>query len=197
VKPLEVCQGDKLLIRTNERASNLINGQTLSVASVHDGIITTTEGPQIDTRAFKQFAHGFAVTSHRSQSKTTDHVVVAAARLDAKSVYVACSRGRLSCSLHTPDKAALFERLPDGNRAAALDFPKEHAIPAKTDRENRWADVAQPVSSAAEDRLRRQTVLSDPWWRGLLKNVAEWGRRVLPGCAVDAAREMETQSINR
>jgi hypothetical protein len=197
VKPLDVCLGDRLLIRANDRASNLINGQTLAVASVQDGVITTTEGPRIDTRTFKQFTHGFAVTSHRSQSKTTDHVVVAAARMDAKSVYVACSRGRLSCSLHTPDKAALFERLPDGNRAAALDFPKAHAIPAETDREKRWAEVDQPVSTASEDRLRRQAVLSDPWWRGLLKSVAEWGRRVLPGRAVDAAREMETQSINR
>jgi hypothetical protein len=48
-------------------------------------------------------------------------VVVAAARLDAKSAYVACSRGREMCSVHTPDKTALMAHLPEGNRLAALD----------------------------------------------------------------------------
>jgi len=46
---------------------------------------------------------------------------VAAARLDAKSSYVACSRGREMCSVHTPDKATLMAHLPEGNRLAALD----------------------------------------------------------------------------
>ena len=47
---------------------------------------------------------------------------MAAARLDAKSAYVACSRGRELCSIHTPDKAALMAYLPEGNRLAALDL---------------------------------------------------------------------------
>ena len=29
-----------------------------------------------------------------------------------------CSRGRRSCIVHTPDKARLIERLPEGNRRA-------------------------------------------------------------------------------
>ena len=61
------------------------------------------------------------MTSHASQSKTVEHVVVAAERLTAKAAYVACSRGQVSCVVHTPDKAALLDRLPDGNREAALD----------------------------------------------------------------------------
>ena len=35
--------------------------------------------------------------------------------------YVACSRGRQSCTIHTPDKVRLMERSPEGNRRAALD----------------------------------------------------------------------------
>jgi hypothetical protein len=38
---------------------------------------------------------------------------------------VACSRGRGSCIVHTPDKARLIERLPEGNRRAALDALSE------------------------------------------------------------------------
>jgi hypothetical protein len=49
---------------------------------------------------------------------------------------VACSRGRGSCIVHTPDKARLIERLPEGNRRAALDVLPE--IPsAKTSIVNR------------------------------------------------------------
>ena len=33
--------------------------------------------------------------------------------------------GRKSCILHTPDKARLMERLPEGNRRAALDVLSE------------------------------------------------------------------------
>src|SRR5690606_27499911 len=112
----EVCVGDKLLVRANDKARGLINGETLTVKAVRDGVITCKDGRKIDTQHFAQLAYGFAVTSHRSQSKTSDHVVVAAAALDAKSAYVACSRGRRSCVLHTPDKEALLARLPSGNR---------------------------------------------------------------------------------
>ena len=70
---------------------------------------------------FKQWTHGYVITSHKAQGRTCERVVVAAARLDAKSSYVTCSRGRESCSVHTPDKAALMAHLPEGNRKATLD----------------------------------------------------------------------------
>jgi hypothetical protein len=65
------------------------------------------------------------LTSHKAQGWTADHVVVAAERFTAKGAYVACSRGRRSCIVHTPDKARLIERLPEGNRLAALDALSE------------------------------------------------------------------------
>jgi len=68
-----------------------------------------------------QWCHGYVVTSHKAQGWTADHVVIAAERLTSKGAYVACSRGRKSCVVNTPDKARLIERLPEGNRRAALD----------------------------------------------------------------------------
>jgi hypothetical protein len=118
---LEIASGDKLLVRANDRETGLLNGQVVTVATIKSGVIRTTAGHEIDTGRFKAWAHGYAVTSHHAQSKTTEHVVVVAERLDAKSAYVACSRGRRSCTVHTPDKAALLDRLPDGNRMAVLD----------------------------------------------------------------------------
>jgi conjugative relaxase-like TrwC/TraI family protein len=140
-RQLEVAAGDRLLIRANDRRAGVLNGEIVTVGRIESGVIQATDGRRIDTRQFREFAHGFAVTSHASQSKTVEHVIVAAGRLDAKAAYVACSRGQLSCMVHTPDKAALLDRLLDGNRDAALDFlGSEHSLARKAlDRTWAWA----------------------------------------------------------
>ncbi|MBI2516006.1 MAG: relaxase domain-containing protein [Opitutae bacterium] len=194
VQPMEVCPGDKLLVRANDRAAKLINGQTLNVTAVKDGIIHTTEGRKIDTGKFRQFGYGFAVTSHRSQSKTTDHVVVAAARLDAKAAYVACSRGRLSCSVHTPDKVALLERLPQGTRPAGLDFQPLAAGLARTEA---WARLDRHVPGTEDRPDPAVSALAHPWWRGIMHGVAEWGRKAMPGHPVDRAAEVRIHNQTR
>ena len=120
-RPIDVCPGDKILIRANARSLGLINGQVLTVGKIGlDGTLHTQEGITVPA-TFKQWTYGYVVTSHKAQGRTCERVVVAAARLDAKSSYVACSRGREMCSVHTPDKAALMANLPEGNRKAALD----------------------------------------------------------------------------
>jgi conjugative relaxase-like TrwC/TraI family protein len=121
VRPIGICPGDKILVRANQRTLGLINGQVLTVGKIEaDGTLHTREGATVPP-LFKQWTHGYVVTSHKAQGRTCERVVVAAARLDAKSAYVTCSRGRELCSVHTPDKAALMSHLPEGNRRAALD----------------------------------------------------------------------------
>ena len=120
-RALNVAIGDKILIRANDRGRGLINGQVLTVEDIQpDQTIRTREGVTIPA-TFRQWCHGYVVTSHKAQGRTCDHVIVAAEKLDAKGAYVACSRGRLSCSVHTPDKERLLARLPEGTRRAALD----------------------------------------------------------------------------
>ena len=120
-RALDVAVGDKLLIRANDRKHALINGQVLTVADIGpDQSIRTREGVTIPA-AFRQWCHGYVVTSHKAQGRTCDHVIVAAEKLDAKAAYVACSRGRKSCAIYTPDKERLLARLPEGTRRAALD----------------------------------------------------------------------------
>ena len=124
-RSVEVATGDKLLIRANQKRLGLINGQVLTLDRINpDGSILTCEGLRIPA-AFRQWCHGYVVTSHKSQGRTHEHVIVAAGRLDAKSAYVACSRGKISCSIHTPDKAWLMQHLPEGTRRAALDVLSE------------------------------------------------------------------------
>ena len=108
---------------------------------------------------FRQWCHGYVVTSHKAQGWTADHVVVAAERLTSKGAYVACSRGRRSCIVYTPDKARLMERLPEGNRRAALDVlsemrPKNASI---RNRVRAWKQLSRRLG-AAHRRAIRSTI---------------------------------------
>jgi hypothetical protein len=171
---LEVAAGDRLLIRANDRASGVLNGEVVTVAGVRAGMIETADGRRIDSRRFGEFAYGFAVTSHASQSKTVEHVVVVAERLTAKAAYVACSRGRESCVVHTPDKAALLDRLPNGNREAALDFlGSDHSLARMAlDRTLAWAKalggratmLPKAVREVAERMWRRKHATLEAEW---------------------------------
>jgi ATP-dependent exoDNAse (exonuclease V) alpha subunit len=111
-RQIEASPGDKVLVRANDKEHGLINGQVLTISSIApDGVLQTKEGVRVPAK-FRQWCHGYVVTSHKAQGWTADHVVVAAEGLTAKGAYVASSRGRKSCILHTPDKARLMERLP-------------------------------------------------------------------------------------
>jgi conjugative relaxase-like TrwC/TraI family protein len=194
---MEVCAGDRLLIRANDRRAGLINGQIVTVSAIHKGVVETQEGRRINTAKFREFTYGFAVTSHKAQSKTAEHVIVAAERLNAKAAYVACSRGRQSCSIHTPDKANLLARLPDGNRAAALDIlPRTgRAIPEVASRPIAWNKAVQQEVAARELSGRILHATSFGWWRGVMHNVARWMEHAMPGRGVDSAAIERTHGM--
>jgi conjugative relaxase-like TrwC/TraI family protein len=125
-REIELAAGDKILLRVNDKKAGLVNGDVLTVKSIAvNGRIETAEGKTLSA-SYRHFTHGYVVTSHKSQGRTADKVVVAAARLDCKAAYVACSRGRQSCAVFTPDKASLFAGLPrSADRRAVLDVLKE------------------------------------------------------------------------
>jgi hypothetical protein len=160
-RPFEVAAGDRILIRANDRSAPLLNGEIVTVHRIARGQLHLSDSRVIDTAKFREFTHGYAVTSHASQGMTVDHVIVAAERLDAKAAYVACSRGRHTCTLHTPDKAALMDRLPSGNRAAALDMlevNRSRTNQITPDRKGLWAqarDNIQALQRTAAQTLSR------------------------------------------
>jgi len=82
---------------------------------------------------------------------------IAAERLTAKAAYVACSRGQVSCVVHTPDKTALLARLPDGNREAALDLlGADHSLARKAlDRTLAWAQSATARDGILSKLMRK------------------------------------------
>ena len=164
-REIDVAVGDKLLLRANDKEAGLINGEILTVAGFGaDGSIKTTEGKLVPPH-YRHFTHGYAVTSHKSQGRTVDHVVVAAARLDNKAAYVACSRGRRSCAVFTPDKVQLFAGLARSTeRQAVLDVLAEQ----EEERKRRKAAARQHARSAAmaqvekDESAEAETVISVP-----------------------------------
>ncbi|ADV84507.1 MobF family relaxase [Terriglobus saanensis] len=97
---------------------------------------------------FRQFDHGYAVTSHSSQGLTTDRVI---ANIDTDSsrslinnrlAYVAISRASEDARIYTNDAATLGQRLStDVTKTAALDF------------------TARPEHSAAQEVSKARTVV--------------------------------------
>ena len=188
---LEVAQGDQLLIRMNDKALGLINGQVVTVESVRpDGSMHTQCGKEIPA-TFRQFAHGYVVTSHKAQGRTARHVIVAAERLDGKSAYVGCSRGRESCDVFTPDKDRLFDGLPfDGNRRAALDVLKEQRHVARASI-SRPPSVVNRIKTAATSAARRVAHASDR-----LRKSAVFARRwSMPQAEVESTTKRKVKSL--
>ena len=121
-RELEICTGDKILIRSNHRPDGLVNGQVLTVKRLWSGGTLETREGKFLSPGFRHFCHGYVVTSHKAQGRTHDMVVVAAEQLDAKAAYVACSRGRHEARVFTPEKEHLCKRLQrPADRLAATD----------------------------------------------------------------------------
>src|SRR5436309_13114486 len=64
---------------------------------------------------FKQFAHGYAVTAHRSQGKSVDSVIISADGMRKELFYVAATRGKERVTVITSDKELLRESVARSN----------------------------------------------------------------------------------
>jgi conjugative relaxase-like TrwC/TraI family protein len=109
---IEVAAGDKLLMMGNRKEPGFraTNGELTTVRSVERGIINLEDGRSVPAN-YREFTHGYAVTAHRSQGKTVDHVIVSADMMKQELFYVAASRGREGISIVTSDVERLGESL--------------------------------------------------------------------------------------
>ena len=109
---IEVAVGDKLLMMGNRKEPGFraTNGELTTVRSVERGVINLEDGRRVPAN-YREFTHGYAVTAHRSQGKTVDHVIVSADVMKQELFYVAASRGREGISIVTSDVERLGESL--------------------------------------------------------------------------------------
>ena len=144
-RAIELSEGDKILIRRNHKETELVNGNILTIDKINeDGSIQTREGKNIPAD-YRHFTHGYVVTSHKSQGHTRKEVIIAADSLNAKSAYVACSRGKEQAHIFTPDKQNLFNKLgTPTDRTAVADIIAKH-------RNGVWDMDATDAREAAKD----------------------------------------------
>ena len=135
MRKIELCEGDLIQFRVNLKAKKIYNG-TLARVSADPGkveILYSDGRPRklIDMpENYAAFDYGWVTTSHKSQGRTAENVVVAAESLDRKAFYVALSRGRREMSLHCPDKEHLKRGLAHhtGERASIHDLIRDREI---------------------------------------------------------------------
>ena len=108
---IEIAAGDRLLLMANRRDPGFraTNGEIVTVAQVDAaGLIRLEDGRRLPAN-YRQFAHGYAVTAHRSQGKSVDFVIISGDGMQKELFYVAASRGRQSIIVITSDKGRLRE----------------------------------------------------------------------------------------
>lgn len=105
---IEVSAGDKLLLMANRRDPNFraTNGELVTVRNVEQGSIQLEDGRSLPAN-YREFAHGYAITTHRSQGKTVDQVILSADAMKQELFYVAASRGRNGITVITSDAEQL------------------------------------------------------------------------------------------
>ena len=124
-RELKVADGDWLLLQAN--APGFVNGERVQVREIHGGRISLADGRELP-RAFNTFTHGYAVTSHSSQSKTVDDVLLVASSrsfgaVNREQFYVSVSRGRKRVHVFTDDADLLARRVSDSHeRKAAVEL---------------------------------------------------------------------------
>ena len=115
VRNLQVTKGDKIRITANGKTKDgkhLFNGTTYNIHGFDkEGNIKLSNGSTI-TKDFGHFNMGYVLTSHSSQGKTTDKVIISqsSATFRASSMeqfYVSVSRGKQAVSIYTDDKQQL------------------------------------------------------------------------------------------
>jgi conjugative relaxase-like TrwC/TraI family protein len=126
---IEVSAGDKLLLKANWRSKNFraTNGELVTVARVEPGLIKLDDGRQLPVE-YRQFAHGYAVTAHRSQGKTVDFEIIAAERMAQDLFYVSATRAREGLTVITSDSLGLQESIGvSGDRQSASELARRAA----------------------------------------------------------------------
>jgi len=114
---LEVAPSEKLLLTANYQAPGFraTNGELVTVSRVESNGRIHLEDGRVLPDNFKNFAHGYAVTAHRSQGKSVDSVIISGDGMTKELFYVAASRGRHTVQVFTSDKEQLRCSVAESN----------------------------------------------------------------------------------
>ena len=151
---MRLAMGDRLRVtaggKTADGRHRLNNGALYTVRGFTAAGDLVVDNGWVIGKNFGHIAHGYVVTSHASQGKTVDKVLIGQSQQslpasDRQQLYVSVSRGREQAVIFTDDKAALRE-------AAAHDRERLTAT-----------EVFRPRKPAGRERLRRHLSFLRRW----------------------------------
>ena len=150
---IEVAVGDRIRVSKNFQSAGrrFRNNELLTVTEIEEGRITV-EGGEIISRGALHIDQGVCVTSHASQGKTVDQVIVSCpvrsfSHTNEAQFYVSMSRARAAMYLFTDSKVALRE---------AVCRPSERLSPWELLEGNRRERAL--VKQAQQAQTRRQPI---------------------------------------
>ena len=158
----EFAAGDRVQFTAPDKGLGVANRDLGTVVGVEDGKMAlrldgkSTRTVTLDTAEFRQFDHGYAVTSHSSQGANRRprpgphrHQIRPIASSTNRLAYVAISRASEDARVYTNNAETLGERLAsDITKSAAVEFHK--AFPAGQAQEPFGIAANRPVSSDRE-----------------------------------------------
>lgn len=131
----EFSVGDRLQFTAPDKKLGIANRDIGTVTEMKDASMTVKmdgkgdRSVTFDTVSFRQYDHGYAVTSHSSQGLTTTRVLAhfdtegPRGLINTRLAYVAISRATHDAHIYTNDAEALSKRLAvDVSKSAAVDF---------------------------------------------------------------------------
>lgn len=164
---IELSKGDKIRITKN----GFGYGANISKRRVDNGNIHTVEHISSKgeihlkngTRLSNNFGHltyGYAVTSHSSQGKTVNTVLVAQSSKsfnasNAKQFYVSVSRGKEQVKIYTDDKNALLKAIKKDTKRTASIEAKDKKTTKRQKLNNRLSIVKTIYNSSKEGIARK------------------------------------------
>lgn len=162
-RQLHVAEGDKIRITGNGKCldgKSLFNGSTYHIEGFDtQGNIELSNGSSIAPE-FGHFTMGYVGTSHASQGKTADKVIISqsSATFRASSMeqfYVSVSRGRQAVSIYTDDKEHLLDAVSHSSeRTSASELMEKRN--AQAQEINRLAQFRQWQDSHTSHTLTNQ-----------------------------------------
>jgi conjugative relaxase-like TrwC/TraI family protein len=182
-RKLELAIGDRIRITQNgttEEGQRLINGSLHTVTGFDRcGNILLDDNKTV-AKEFGNLAHGYTVTSHASQGKTVDRVLIAMGETSMPATskeqfYVSVSRGRESCTVYTADKRELLDAVrQDRQRLSATELTENQtsAMPKGRERLLRHGETQRRHEYAE----RRRIVAAEQQRDGKGRNLDERNR---------------------
>jgi conjugative relaxase-like TrwC/TraI family protein len=166
---IEITRGDRVRITgngvTKDKKHKLNNGTIYSVGGfTKDGDLVLDNG-WVVAKDYGHIAHGYVTTSHASQGKTVDRVLISMGSesvpaINAEQFYVSVSRGR--------ERATIYSDLPREELRAAV----QKADPRKSATELVRPQMPRPVKPS-RDRLRRLAEKTRAAFRQLREKAVE------------------------